>query len=287
MSNANGGWPPQGGPGGAWPPGGGAPGQPQGYGAPQPQGYGAPQPQGYGAAPQPQGYGAPPQPQGYGAPPQPQGYGAPPQPQGYGAPQAPMQQAWSPQAGAYGAPGGGGMACGVPLEPGERVIYFHRPTYTVEKIVMIVLGAVLLIVLIGIVFILWGIFYERWQPKAQIVTNRRAIWVNGKGVPQWLPLSEIADVDVERQKTNAGGGLVGLAIGAAIDAVANSMANKNSKYVPEYWKRGIAITVMARNGQRMRMPIATTEATRLGPLLAQCVFTPGAAEQMPAVAYSA
>jgi hypothetical protein len=292
--------------GGGWQPPGGAPGQgpppQQGYGqplAPQQQGYGqplAPQQQGYAPAPQQQGYGAPPQ-QGYGAPPQQQqqqGYGPPPQQQqqGYGQ-AAPMAPYGAPAAGAPW-PGGGAMqatsgpptVCGVQLQPGERVIYFHKPSYTGDKVAMWILGVMFLIVVVGLVFIYLAVTTESRNPKAQIITNQRVIEVSGKGVPSWFPFNDAMDVTAERQKnTNVGGGLLGMAIGAAVSAIANSMAENKSKMEPKYWRRTIAINVLGRSGARFRMQ--TRQPLVVGPFLARCVLEPGSSEMAAPVPYEA
>jgi hypothetical protein len=308
--------------GGGWQPPGGAPGQgpppQQGYGqppAPQQQGYGPPPGQAYAPPPQ-QGYGAPPQQQGYGAPPQQQGYGPPPQQQpqqGYGAPDpqqqqqqgygqppqqqqgygqaAPMQQYGAPAA---AAPWGGGApmqgatgpatVCGVQLQPGERVIYFYKPSYTGDKVAMWILGVLFLVVIIGLIFIYLAVTTEQRNPKAQIITNQRVIEVSGKGVPSWFPFNDAMDVTAERQKnTNVGGGLLGMAIGAAVSAIANSMAENKSKMEPKYWARTIAINVLGRSGARFRMQ--TRQPQVVGPFLARCVLEPGSSEMAAPVPY--
>jgi hypothetical protein len=325
MSNWQGGGPPGGPPpGSGQPPQGWGPQQPQqGYGPPQQQqGYGPPQQpqQGYGPPPQQpqQGYGPPPgQPQqgygppqqqaGYGPPPgQPQqGYGPPPQQQqqGYGPPPQQQQQGYGPPPGQALVPQGGapmgwpaqgqgqGLAAGapsvlgVPLQPGERVVYFYKPTYTGDKIALWVVGVLTVWMLIGIIFIVLAVTFDSRNPKAQVVTNMRVIEINGKGIPTWIPLGDAVDLTAERQKGNAaGGGLIGLAISAAVSAVANSMAEKNSKMDPSYWKRTIAIHVV---GRTQRIKVTTREPLRLGPLLARCVFEPGSADRAPTAAYDA
>ena len=307
--------------GGGWQPPGGAPGQgpppQQGYGQPpaqqqpgygpppgqayappqQQQGYGAPPQQGYGAPPQ-QGYGAPhqqPQP-GYGPPPDaqqhPQGYGAPPQQQqqGYGQ-AAPMQpygapaaaNAW-PQGGQMQSASGPPTVCGVQLQPGERVIYFYKPSYTGDKIAMWVLGVLFLVVVIGLIFIYLAVTTEQRNPKAQIITNQRVIEVSGKNVPSWFPFADAMDITAERQKNaNVGGGLLGMAIGAAVSAIANSMAENKSKMEPKYWSRTIAINVLGRSGARFRMQ--TRQPQVVGPFLARCILEPGSSEMAAPVPY--
>lgn len=307
--------------GGGWQPPGGAPGQgpppQQGYGQPPAQqqpgygpppgqayapprqqqpAYGAPQPQqAYGAPPpQQQGYGAPQQQPGYGPPPEAQqqpGYGAPPQQQqGYGQ-AAPMQQYGAP-AGAAPWPQGGQMqsasgpptVCGVQLQPGERVIYFYKPSYTGDKVAMWILGVMFLVVIIGLIFIYLAVTTEQRNPKAQIITNQRVIEVSGKNVPSWFPFSDAMDVTAERQKnTNVGGGLLGMAIGAAVSAIANSMAENKSKMEPKYWARTIAINVLGRSGARFRMQ--TRQPQVVGPFLARCILEPGSSEMAAPVPY--
>jgi len=292
MSNWQGGGPPGAPPGSGQPPQGwGQPPQQQGYGPPpQQQGYGQPpQQQGYGPPPQQQGYG-PLQQQGYGPPPQP-GYGPPPQQQGYGPP---PQQAMVPQGaapmgwpqGALAAPGGAGAptVMGVPLQPGERVVYFFKPSYTGDKIAFWIVGILLLWILVGIVFIVLALMVDSRNPRAQIVTNMRVIEISGKGVLTWIPLADVVDLTAERQKGNyGGGGLLGAAIGAAVRAVQNSLAEKNSKMDPTYWKRTIAIQVV---GRTQRIKVKTRQPLKLGPLLARCIFEPGSADRAPVVAYN-
>jgi hypothetical protein len=300
-------------------PGYGPPPDAQGYAPPQQQGYGAPpQQQGYGAPPpQQQGYGAPPQQQGYGAPPQQQGYGPlqqqqQPQP-GYGAPDAQQQQQQQsyggpPQQQGYGqaapmqpygapaaaAPWGGGAqmqaasgpptVCGVQLQPGERVIYFHKPSYTGDKVAMWILGVLFLVAIIGLLFIYLAVTTEQRNPKAQIITNQRVIEVSGKGVPSWFPFADAMDITAERQKnTNVGGGLLGMAIGAAVSAIANSMAENKSKMEASYWRRTIAINILGRSGARFRMQ--TRQPLVVGPFLARCVLEPGSSEMAAPVPY--
>lgn len=264
---------------------------------PQQQGYGPPpqqQQQGYGPPPGAQpGYGAPPQQQqGYGPPPQQQqGYGPPPGAQPGMAPQQAMVPAGAApmgwpggQAPAMAGAGGPPTVMGVQLQPGERVVYFFKPNYTVDKVVLWVFGILFVWVLIGIIFIVLALLHDSRNPKAQIITNQRIIEISGKGVPTWMPFSDAADLTAERQKGGyGGGGLLGAAISAAVTAVANSMAEKNSKMDPSYWKRTIAVQVVGRSGQRLRLQ--TREPLKLGPFLARCIFEPGSADMAQPVPY--
>ncbi len=283
----------------------GWPGGPQGFGPP-----GAPQ-QGYGQAPQgydpaqqqQQGYGQPQQPQqGYGQPQQgydpaqqqqqqQQGYGQPQQPQqGYGQPQqgtirpSSSRQQWPgrqmQQYGQQQAMGaGGGSVLGVPLQPGERVIYFYKPSYTGDKVGLWVLFAFTFWILIGFIFLYMVLTFDAKNPKAQVVTNMRVMEISGKGVPTWMALQEAVDLDPERQQVQGGGGLVGALVSAAATAIADNMANKKSKMDAKYWARTIAINIQNRNGQKFR--IQTRQPLVIGPFLARCILEPGAAQMAP------
>ena len=173
---------------------------------------------------------------------------------------------------------------GVPLQPGERVVYFFKPSYTADKVAYIIVGVMLLVVLFGILFIVLALLVDSRNPRAQIVTNMRIIEVSGKGVPTWMPLGDAMDLTAQRQQGSyGGGGLIGAAIGAAVSAIANSMAEKKSKMEPSYWKRTIAIALVGRSGQRLK--IMTRQPQVLGPFLARCIFEPGAVERVGPVAY--
>ncbi len=293
---------------------------PQGYGQPQApqQGYGQPQApqQGYGQpqAPQ-QGYGQPQQgygqpgmdpaqqqqqpQQGYGQPQAPQqGYGQAPQQQGYGQPgmdpaqqQQQQQQQWgqAPMGGqapmqAYGQQqmgGGGGTVMGVPLQPGERVIYFHKPSYTTEKVVLWIAFALSFWFLIGFIFLYQVLTHDKKNPRAQVITNMRVIEIGGTGVPVWAALGDAVDIEPERQQVQGGGGLVGALVSVAATAIADGMANKKSKMDPKYWTRGIAAKVVLRTGQTLRF--VTRQPLVFGPFLARCILEPGASQMAPAV----
>jgi hypothetical protein len=181
--------------------------------------------------------------------------------------------------------GGPPTVMGVQLQPGERVVYFYKPSYTADKVAFWIVGILTVIVLIGIVFIVLALLHDSRNPKAQIVTNMRVIEVSGKGVPNWIPLADAVDLTPQRQQGNyAAGGLVGALVSAAVTAVANSMAEKNSKMDPSYWKRTIAIEIIGRS---QRMKIATRQPLQLGPFLARCIFEQGSADRAPSVAYDA
>lgn len=199
------------------------------------------------------------------------GYGQPGAPSPYGPPGAPMVQA-------YGGPmEGPPSVLGVPLEPGERVIYFHKPTYTGDRVGMIIVGVLLLFIVVGIGFLIYGIWMPKWVPRGQVVTTRRVINVDKNGFPMSIPLIDIMDVEAKRQNAG-GGGLVGL----AVRAIANSIANKQAKFDSSYWARTMWIVVISRMGQ-FKLP--TKEPQTLGPILARLIAAAGNAENWPSVPY--
>ncbi len=271
-------------PGGYGPP----PGQQPQYGQ-QPQQQQQPQYQ----QPQQQQYQQPQQQQQYGAPPQ-QQYQQQPQQQQY--PQQPPQQAMQQmpppqQAGyGYGPPGadpyaGGGAATtvlGLPLEPGERVVWFKKHDYTTEKVINIILGVLFLIIIIGALFIYLGLTIESRSPVAHVLTNRRLIYFPPKGPPQSYPLSWIVDMIPQRRQARGGGGLIGLAVGMAVTAALNAYADNNHKLAPSFWSRTESIDLVFSNGQRANVPGNTTYSPQLGLLLARAVFN-REAEVLPPV----
>lgn len=169
---------------------------------------------------------------------------------------------------------------GTPLEPGERVVYFHRPSYRADKIVLIAAGLLLLVVIVGVVLLGLGLFWERLHPRAQIVTTRRILVVDAKGRVNALRIAELGDVDAERRRAGAGG-----LVGVAVIALANRMARKEDKRTPKFWARTVAVVALGRRGQRLRIP--TKRPLELGPLLAEIAADPSHAERAPEVAFEA
>ncbi len=169
--------------------------------------------------------------------------------------------------------GGGGTVMGVPLEPGERVIWFKRHDYTVDKVIMWIFGVIFLIFIIGIIFIILALIHDGRNPRAHVITNRRIIVIDGKGAQQSYALNQIADIEPVRQSAGGGGGgLIGLAVRAAVTAVANHMANQNAKIDPSYWNRTIAVTLTTQHGQRVQVPANLKYGRDFGHTLARVIF---------------
>ncbi len=211
----------------------------------------------------------------YGQPPPQQPYGyAPQQPQGaYGYGQAPPQQAgW----------GAAPTVLGLPLEPGERVVWFKKHDYTTEKVIGIIFGVLFLIIIIGALFLYLALTVESRSPVAHALTNRRLIYFPPKGPPISYPLGWIVDMIPQRRQARGGGGLIGLAVSVAVTAAMNAYADNNHKLSPSYWSRTESIDLVFSNGQRANVPGNTAYSPQLGILLARAVFN-REAEMFPQV----
>ena len=68
---------------------------------------------------------------------------------------------------------------GVPLEPGERVLYYKRHTGSGERIFMFAMGVLFLPVLFGLLLLYWAVFYEETHERAQVITDRRIMGITG------------------------------------------------------------------------------------------------------------
>jgi hypothetical protein len=125
---------------------------------------------------QPQAY--PQQPQPY---PQQQAY--PQQPQAYAPQQAQQQmqqmQAYPPQA----APR---TVFGVPLEPGERVLYYKRLSTMGPRIFQAIVGIPMILMFgLGIYLIYMSITDRKQSHYAQAITNKRLLAIDGHGKPHF------------------------------------------------------------------------------------------------------
>src|SRR5690242_19573282 len=83
---------------------------------------------------------------------------------------------------ARAAPEGGGAVetvCGVPLESGERVLFYSQPNHRTAKLVHIIFGVVFAVIVLGIFLIVYGVLYDRWHLKFVAMTNRRILTQTG------------------------------------------------------------------------------------------------------------
>ena len=169
-----------------------------------------------------------------------------------------------------------GAVLGVPLQTGERVIYYYRHDYTSTKVVLWIVGLLSLIFIIGIFFIISAVILGRKKTGARVVTNLRVISISGDGVPWSMALDEIVDVEAERgQVQNLG------LVGAIATVIGENIADRKSKMTAKYWTRCAVIRIKNRDGQVFGIP--ADQALVLGPFLAQCIFEPGTAQIAPAI----
>jgi hypothetical protein len=203
------------------------------------------------------------QPHTYGSVP-PQSYGSVP-PQSYGQ----AQQAAA-------------SVMGVPLEPGERVVFFKKHDYTVQIVFLVILGLLTLIFLVSIAFLIWALVYSGSRPRAHAITNRRVIVWMKSGPPQIHPLGWIADLTPEREKHQSSGGLLGAAVAGIQNMTMEAQARNAGKIAPAYWTRTNAIQVTFSNGQRVRIPADKAYGPQMGQLLARAVFNREADHLPPA-----
>lgn len=93
---------------------------------------------------------------------------------------------------AYGQPPGGGVGYpqqyalgpvatvwGVPLDPGERVLYYKRFSGSGERIFLFFMGIVFLVVLCGLWLLYLAIRYEESHDRVYVITDRRLFTVSG------------------------------------------------------------------------------------------------------------
>src|SRR5258708_31157258 len=84
--------------------------------------------------------------------------------------------------------------CGVPLEEGERVIFFARPSHTRQKVVYVLVSVLLLPLVVGLAFIAYGLMYERWHLRFVAITNPRVVLRRGNRAARWPRLRAVVDV---------------------------------------------------------------------------------------------
>ena len=170
---------------------------------------------------------------------------------------------------------------GIELETGERVLYVDTPDYASDKVVMSIIGALLLVVGVGIIFLVMAFMWNRWNPRGNVVTDRRFVHVKGNGQTLEVALQDLVDVDVRRQGSMSGGGLVGVAISAGVNAIANHLASQNPKMDPKFWGQGVAVILIVGNGVRHKFK--TKNARKLGPFIVNVLANLSALEQFPSV----
>ncbi len=75
---------------------------------------------------------------------------------------------------------------GVPLEDGERVIYYQQNSHAAGRIFQFIMGFPMILMFgIGLWFIYHAITMRKSDCFAQVITNRRLLSISGRGVPLW------------------------------------------------------------------------------------------------------
>jgi hypothetical protein len=205
---------------------------------------------------------------------------------------------------------------GVPLQPGERVVYCFKPDPSSDNKTVIQLARYLSLGLVGVwiwqalkvgfaeatwsllagAVLLVLVYLGAWAftprtPKAQIVTSQRIIVLSHKGKPSSMLLADVTGLRADRAKGYAGpyysndavGDVLAVitAVGQVSAAIDNHVAEKNTQVSSDYWAHTTAIDII---GRAQRMKLTTTEALTLGPLLARCILEQ-AADREPAIPY--
>lgn len=197
------------------------------------------------------------------------------------APQGPWQAA--PPGYGYGPPG---TVMGAPLEPGERVLWFQKHDYSVEKIVLIVFGVLTLVILIGVIFLVMAFTLEGRSPRAHALTNRRLlVFGPGNFAPTSYPLMYIVNLTPRRRRRRGGGGLVGLAVSVAVNAALDYSADRAHKMTLAYWSRTEGIDIVFSNGRAATVACSTTYGPQLGLLLTRASLNREADMLPPAQSY--
>jgi len=164
--------------------------------------------------------------------------------------------------------------CGVPLESGERVVFFARPRHGRQRVLYVVLGALLAPLVVGFAFIAYGLMYERWHLRFVAITNRRVVLQRGKKSPRWLRLTEVVDVRAKRARARGG------AIATPLPE-ARGLAQTAEKPNREHWSNAETVVVSGRGGALSIDESVPPEL--VGPALANAVWTEGYLDTVPTV----
>jgi hypothetical protein len=164
--------------------------------------------------------------------------------------------------------------CGVPLEAGERVVFFARPRHGRQKFLYVVLGALLAPLVVGFAFIAYGLMYERWHLRFVAITNRRVVLQRGTKTPRWLRLTDV--VDVRARRAPARGGAITTPLPEAY-----GRADAARKTDRDHWTSAETVVVSGRSGALSIDESVPPEL--VGPALANAVWTDGYLERVPTV----
>ncbi len=152
----------------------------------------------------------------------------------------------------------------VPLEQGERIVFFARPHHARHKLVYVVVGVLLAPLVLGFGFLAYGLLYQRYNLRFVAVTNRRVIVQRGTKPARWLRLAEVMDLRARRGGPSAHGAMRPRDATAALD-----------KTDPRHWTHAHTIVVQGHGGA---LSIDDSVALdRVGPAIAHALRTNDAA----------
>jgi hypothetical protein len=168
---------------------------------------------------------------------------------------------------APGIPAGGdhmslGTVLGTPLEPGERVLFFVTPNHARTKLLLVLLGILLAVVVFGIFVVIYGVLYDRWGIRFVAVTNHRILVQKGNAPARFMRLSDVVDVRSRGRGTQAA-------------------KSNEEKTMSPYWEASDAVVVEGTKGTFVLD--ASVEPKRLGPAIANAVYTAGHLDRAPSV----
>jgi hypothetical protein len=154
---------------------------------------------------------------------------------------------------------------GVPLEPGERVIYFHNASKMGSAVVTLVLGFVFIMFFIGIFLIIAGLMMLFSSPWAYVMTTRRLITIKrGRTIKQATSYYEIQHItNTIRRYSHPSG----------------------PRTEPGYWMSTSNIALRTARSGTINIGASEVAMTMFMPLLVKCMEMPGYAERAPSVPF--
>jgi hypothetical protein len=159
--------------------------------------------------------------------------------------------------------------CGVPLESGERVVFFARPRHARSRALYVLIGVLLAPVLVGFAFIAYGVLYERWHLRFIAVTNRRVILQRGTRPARWILLPDVIDLRARRSAR------------AGAMATPPPPETARDRTDPKHWAGAEAVVVSGRTGTLSIEDDVAPDA--VGTALANALWTQGWLDRVPSV----
>jgi hypothetical protein len=157
---------------------------------------------------------------------------------------------------------------GVPLQPGERVVFFEEPDDSAARSLLLTLGILTLPIAIGIAFLLHRRRLARTSVRALVITTQRALVVYGSGASVSYPLGELPSFRAIRSRRRRHGA----------DA---------PKYDPGYWHFATGIEFCEPGGRTAVKCRHAPEAIKAFGLLLACGVWRRGFALLPTVRYAA